>query len=134
METKQKLLVTLETGRTIEQGVGKEQGKSSKEYADSAAVCYIDPTDLERLRTKENANVLVSTKNGFVVVKAAKSRRGSHPGIAFIPYGPWANAIVETETDSTGMPTLKGTPATIEPAPNLQVSSLKVLLKEQFGK
>jgi formylmethanofuran dehydrogenase subunit D len=94
----------------------------------------IDPADLKKLRMKENASVLVSTKHGSVVVKAKKSLSGPHAGMIFIPYGLWANAVVETETDSTGMPTLKGTPATIEPAPDLQVSSLKALLKAQFGK
>lgn len=29
--------------RTIEQGVGKECGKASRDYFESVAVCYIDP-------------------------------------------------------------------------------------------
>ena len=134
METKQKLLVKLLTGRTIEQGVGKEQGKTSKEYFDSAATCLIDPADLEKLRTKENSNVLVSTKHGSVVVKAQKSLSSPHAGMIFVPYGPWANVVVETETNSTGMPSFKGIPATIEAAPDRQVANLKELLKDQFGK
>jgi len=39
--------VTLLTGRTIEQGVGKEQGKASKEYEESVSVCYMDPEDMK---------------------------------------------------------------------------------------
>jgi len=128
------LQVTLLTGRTIEQGVGKEQGKVSDEYFESVAVCYIDPDDLRKLGIKEESNILVSTKFGSVVVKAAKSLRGPHEGIVFIPYGPWANAVVSNETDSIGMPSLKGIPARIDPAPTEPILSLKKLLKLQFRK
>ena len=126
--------VTLLTGRTIEQGVGKEQGKVSDEYFESVAVCYIDPDDLRKFGIKEESNIFVSTKFGSVVVKAAKSLRGPHKGIAFIPYGPWANAVVSNETDSIGMPSLKGIPARIEPSPTKPILSLKELLKLEFRK
>jgi formylmethanofuran dehydrogenase subunit D len=129
-----KLQVTLLTGRTIEQGVGKEQGKTSKEYAESVSICYIDPKDLKKLGIKEKANVLVSTQYGSVAVKALKSLTAPHAGVIFIPYGPWANAIVDPETHSIGMPSLKGIPAEIEPALNRPVLSLEELLKKQFGK
>jgi formylmethanofuran dehydrogenase subunit D len=134
MEERQRLSVTLLTGRTIEQGVGKEQGKNSKEYGDSVSVCYVDPEDLKKLGTKEGSNVLVSTKHGTVVVRVLKSLRTPHVGMIFIPYGPWANVIVDPETDSIGMPSLKGIPAEVEPAPDEPVVSLNQLLKEQFGK
>lgn len=126
--------VTLLTGRTIEQGVGKEQGKASDEYFESAAVCYIDPNDLRKRGIKEESNILVSTEYGSVIVKAAKSLRGPHEGIVFIPYGPWANAVVSNETDSIGMPSLKGIPARIKPAPTEPILSLKELLKLEFRK
>jgi formylmethanofuran dehydrogenase subunit D len=129
-----KLLVTLLTGRTIDQGVGKEHGKASLEYMESVSVCYLDPEDLRSLDIKEKTSVQVSTHCGTVVLKALKSSTGPHQGVAFIPYGPWANAVMAPETDSTGMPTLKGIPARIEPAPNKPVLSLRELLKEQFGK
>ena len=129
-----KLAVTLLTGRTIEQGVGKEHGKASKEYMESVSVCYLDPEDLKKLGIRENTNIIVSTEYGEVVVKASKSLRAPHPGIVFIPYGPWANAIADAETNSIGMPSFKGIPAEIEPAPNKPILSLKTLLKEQFGK
>ncbi len=129
-----KLLVTLLTGRTIDQGVGKERGKASLEYMESVSVCYLDPEDLRRLGIKEKTSVQVSTDCGTVILKALKSSTGPHQGVVFIPYGLWANAVVAPETDSTGMPTLKGIPARIEPAPNKSVLSLRELLKEQFGK
>jgi formylmethanofuran dehydrogenase subunit D len=130
---KLKLRVTLLTGRTIEQGVGKEQGKASKEYVDSVSICYIDPEDLKRLAIKENTTISVSTEYGSVVLKALKSLRAPHPSVIFIPYGPWANAIVNPETDSIGMPSLKGIPAEITPSPDKPVLNLTELLKEQFG-
>jgi formylmethanofuran dehydrogenase subunit D len=133
MTASSKLCVILITGRTIEQGVGKEQGKSSKEYLESASVCYVDPEDLKKLGTKEKTNVQVSTKYGSVIVKAMKSLRGPHAGIVFVPYGPWANAVVDPETGSIGMPNLKGIPAEIEPSLDRKLLSLEELLEKQFG-
>ena len=129
-----KLRVTLLTGRTIEQGVGKERGKASKEYFESVSICFMDSEDLKRLGIKEKTNVQVSTEHGSVVVKAVKSLRGPHPSVIFIPYGPWANAVVNPETHSIGMPSLKGIPAEVEPAPNKPILMLEKLLEEEFGK
>lgn len=129
-----KLRVTLLTGRTIEQGVGKERGKASREYVESVSVCYVDPEDLKRLKIKEKTNILVSTDYGSVVVKALKSLRGPHPGVIFIPYGPWVNVVVDPETQGVGMPSLKGIPAEVEPAPEKPVLSLEEILRKYFGK
>jgi formylmethanofuran dehydrogenase subunit D len=134
MERGLKRTVTLLTGRTIEQGVGKEHGKSSKDYLESVSVCYLDPKDLKKLGIKEKTNVQVYTNYGSVVIRALKSPRGPHQGVIFIPYGPWANAIVDPETNSIGMPSLKGIAATVEPAPDKPVLGLEELLKKQFGK
>ena len=134
MRENPKLQVTLLTGRTIEQGVAKERGKASKEYFESVLVCYMDPEDLKRLGIKEKTNVQVSTEHGSVVVKAVKSLRGPHPSVIFIPYGPWANAVVNPETHSIGMPSLKGIPAEVEPAPDKPILGLEKLLEEEFGK
>ena len=134
MEEKPKLLVTLLTGRTIEQGVGKEHGKNSEEYFESVSLCYVDPEDLKRLGIKEGTNVSVSAAHGSIVVKAAGSLRAPHQGVIFIPYGPYANAIVDPETNSIGMPSLKGIPVEVEPAPHKPVLTLKELLKTEFGK
>jgi formylmethanofuran dehydrogenase subunit D len=130
---KPKLRVTLLTGRTIEQGVGKERGKASKEYVESVSVCYMDPEDLKKLGIKEKTTILVSTNYGSVVVKALKSLRAPHLGIIFIPYGPWANVISSPETHSIGMPSFKGIPAEVEPAPDKPLLNLEELLREEFG-
>ena len=68
----QKLKVTLLTGRTIEQGVGKEKGKGSKEYFDACSMCYMDADDMKKLGVKSNTNILVSTHDGSVILKAVK--------------------------------------------------------------
>jgi formylmethanofuran dehydrogenase subunit D len=134
MVENQRLRVTLITGRTIEQGVGKEQGKTSQEYLENVAVCFVDPQDLKQLGIKEKTNILISTKHGSVVVRALKSLRTPHRGVVYVPYGPWANAIVDPETDSIGMPSLKGIFAEIEPATDKPFLDLHMLLKKQFGK
>jgi len=134
MEQKSKLYVTLLTGRTIEQGVAKERGKASSEYAESVSICYMDPEDMKQLGIKEKTNVQVSTEYGSVVVKALKSLRAPHLGIIYIPYGPWANVVVNPETHGIGMPSFKGIPAEIEAAPDKPVLGLEELLKKQFRK
>ena len=134
MEQDSKLRVTLLTGRTIEQGVGKERGKSSKDYVESVSVCYMDPEDMKRLGVKDKTNILVSTEYGSVVVKALKSLRAPHPGVVFIPYGPWANVVVNPETHSIGMPSFKGIPAEVAPSPDQPILDLEELLKKQFRK
>ena len=128
-----KLKVSLLTGRTIDQGKGKEMGKLSKEYLESVVICQIDPNDMKTLGVKENTNVKVVTDFGSVVLKAEKSARAPHPKVVFIPYGPWASLIMNPKTHGTGMPSLKGIPAEIEPAPNEKVLSLQNLLN-QFHK
>lgn len=134
MHASSRLRVTLVTGRTIEQGVGKERGKASEDYFEAVAVCFVDAGDLKRLGIKGKTNVRVSTDYGSVVVKAMKSPRGPHPGLIFIPYGAWANIVVDPETDSIGMPSLKGIPAEIEAVAEKAVLGLSELLREQFGK
>ncbi|MEM0008028.1 MAG: molybdopterin dinucleotide binding domain-containing protein [Candidatus Bathyarchaeia archaeon] len=134
MEEKPKLKVTLLTGRTIEQGAGKERGKSSKEYVESVSVCYMDPEDMKRLGIRDGTNIQVSTAFGSVVVKAKKSLRVPHQGVVFIPYGPWANVVVDPETNGIGMPSFKGIPASVEPAPDKPVLGLEELLKTVFRK
>src|SRR4030065_728699 len=99
----EKLRVTLLTGRTIEQGVGKEAGKGSKEYFDAVSMCYMDAGDMKKLGIKDGTNILVSTHYGSVVGKAVTYPRAATPGLIYIPYGPWANVICSNETTSIGM-------------------------------
>lgn len=130
----QKLRATLITGRTIEQGVGKELGKGSVEYYDSCAVCFFDKSDMLKLGIKNGSIVKVSSKYGSVIVKAQKYPWGTNPGMVFIPCGSWANAVCGDETFSMGMPLFKGFPVEVEPAPNEPVLTLDELLLKQFGR
>ena len=118
------------TGRTIEQGKGKEMGKLSNVYLKDVVQCNIDPQDMQTLKLKQNTNVKVTTKFGSVVLKAVKSPRAPHPKMIFISYGPWASMISDPETHGTGMPSLKGIPAEIEPAPEEKVLSLQELVNQ----
>jgi formylmethanofuran dehydrogenase subunit D len=129
-----KLRVTLLTGRTIEQGVGKEQGKSSASYFEACSMVYMDSGDMKKLGLKNGDNVLVTTAQGSVVLKAVKYPRAATPGLIYIPYGPWANSICSDATTSIGMPSFKGTPAEVEPATEKPVLSMEALLKSEFGR
>jgi len=128
----QKLHAILITGRTIDQGVGKEMGKGSKEYFDSSSICVIDEADLKKLGIKSRSNVKVTSKYGSVIVKATKNPYGSNPGLVFIPCGLWANAICGDETFGMGMPLFKGFQVEVEPAPNQAILTLDELLKEEY--
>ena len=107
-------------------------GKLSKEYLESVVICQMDPEDMKFLGIKENNNVKVITDFGSVVLKAVKSARAPHPKVAFIPYGPWANIIMNPKTHGTGMPSFKGIPAEIEPAPEEKVLTLHDLLNQYY--
>jgi formylmethanofuran dehydrogenase subunit D len=130
----QKLSATLITGRTIDQGVGKEMGKGSKEYFDSSSVCFIDKSDMVKLGIKSGSNVQVTSKYGSVIVKAIKFPRGITPGMVFIPCGLWANAICGDETFGMGMPIFKGFPVEVTAAPNEVVLTLDELLMKEYGR
>ena len=124
--------VSLVTGRTIDQGCGKEHGKLSKEYTESVAICEMNPEDMKSLKVHDGDRVKVATEHGSVIVTAKKSRRIRSPGTIFIPYGPWANLILASDTDGTGMPLLKGVKADIEPTDE-KVLDLPDLLAQSYG-
>jgi len=71
------------------------------------------PEDAEKINLKEVSRVKVTTEFGSVTV-GWKPEKGLDPGIVFFPYGPWANQVYSSTTGSTGMPIMKGIPATIE--------------------
>ncbi|MFX1564504.1 MAG: molybdopterin dinucleotide binding domain-containing protein [Promethearchaeota archaeon] len=123
------LEVVLLTGRTRRQGVGLEAGKLSEIYHEATTQIRLDPIDLEKLKIESGDTVEVSTEHGSVVLRAEAAPRASE-GMGFIPYGPWANCVISGDTDSTGMPTMKGLKAKVTPAPDKQVLTLQELLAE----
>ncbi|WP_338094253.1 molybdopterin dinucleotide binding domain-containing protein [Methanorbis furvi] len=124
-----KITVNLITGRTIQQGVSMEAGKEKEDYMKSCGIIELDAVDIAKLGIWKNSNVRVVSDFGSVVVKAIEATQGPHPGLGWIPMGPWANMVIDTNTYSTGMPTFKGTPVTIEPAEKETVlSSIDLVL------
>jgi formylmethanofuran dehydrogenase subunit D len=111
-----KIKLNLISGRTIQQGVSMEGGKEKPAYRDACGIIEMDPSDIKKMGIWSNSNVRVTSAHGSVIVKAVNATMGPHPGLAFIPMGPWANQVTNPYTYSTGMPTFKGTPVEVEPA------------------
>lgn len=125
------LRVILITGRTIPQGTTRDGKKILKEYVESAAICELDPGDLEKLRIKEGDTVRIKTSFGAVTVRAKISTQAPHQGIVFIPMGPWANEVIGPDTDGIGMPSFKSISAEIEAAPDEEILDALALIKRR---
>jgi formylmethanofuran dehydrogenase subunit D len=69
--------------------------------------------DMARLGIEEEAMVEVRTSTGAVEVPARSGKLP--PGLVFMPLGPTANALIGTETESTGIPLFKGLEVGVEP-------------------
>jgi formylmethanofuran dehydrogenase subunit D len=107
-----KIKVNLISGRTIDQGKYLE-AKTGKGYFNACACCELNSADLKKLGASEGDSLKVTTEFGEVVV-FAKANDGNPEGLAFIPMGPWANAVLSPDTHGCGMPGFKGVPAEIE--------------------
>jgi formylmethanofuran dehydrogenase subunit D len=118
------LKVTLITGRTINQGANLEN-KTSSDYLEATAYCELNSKDAGHLG-KPGSNVKVKSRHGEVIVKL-RENNGNPDGIAFIPMGPWANAVIDPDTKGCGMPGFKGVPAEVE-ATNDKVLLMKELI------
>ena len=109
------------TCRTIAQGVALEGGKVSRENVRAAGICAFDKEDFKKLDCLVGTPVKVTTDFGEVLVYSTISEEGPHPGIISIPMGPWANQVVNPDSQSCGTPTYKGMKASVEPIPNGKV-------------
>ncbi|MCL7411886.1 MAG: molybdopterin dinucleotide binding domain-containing protein [Methanosarcinaceae archaeon] len=107
-----KLEANLISGRTAYQGAYLE-AKTHKEYFDACSYCELNSGDLVKLGVSEGDYLLVTTEFGDVSL-FAKANDGNPDGLAFIPMGPWANAVLSPDTHGCGMPGFKGVPAQIE--------------------
>ena len=125
--------LNLISGRSIQQGVAIEGGKEKPSYRTACGIIELDLSDLKKLGAWKGTNVRVTSDYGNVIVKAIETTQGPHPGIGFIPMGPWANSIVNPNTYSTGMPTFKGTPVKVEVAINEPVMLGIELVQKQCG-
>ena len=102
------------TGRTINQGVALEGGKVSKENVRAAGICAFDRDDFRKLDCLVGTPVKITTDFGEVTVYSTISDEGPHPGILFVPMGPWANQLVNPDSQGCGTPTYKGMKAKVE--------------------
>jgi formylmethanofuran dehydrogenase subunit D len=102
------------TGRTIQQGVALEGGKTTMENVRAAAICIFDEEDFKKLDCVVGTPIKVTTNHGAVMVYSMITEEGPHPGIIFIPMGPWANQVVNPDSQSCGTPTYKGMKASVE--------------------
>ncbi len=117
------------TGRTIKQGEGKDKGKFSDEYTNEVSSCDMDREDMEQLKIKEGDLVRIKSEFGTVVLKARESKQGPHKGMVFVPYGPYCNMLLPSETNDSGMPSLKGIEVEVEAAPGEKLKSIKEVLE-----
>lgn len=102
------------TGRTINQGIALESGKTTKRNVRATAICAFDKDDFKKLKCFIGTPVKITTDYGEVIVYSTISEEGPHPGVIFIPLGPWANQVVNPNTYSCGTPTYKGMKAKVE--------------------
>ena len=122
--------VNLISGRTTVQGRNLDS-KMSEEYFDEVARCDLNKADMDKLGVAADESVKVKTSYGEVIVKA-KEDAGTPEGIAFMPMGPWANALVSGDTHGAGMPSYKGIDAEIEKRGE-KVLHVKELMQTYMG-
>ncbi len=130
-----KIDVSLISGRTIQQGIGLEVGKTSDRYLDSVSQIYVNQSNLDTMGVQEGEAVEVCTPYGSVVVYCRVSA-GLGDSVAFFPYGLWSNQVFGSSTKGTGMPLFKGLKAELKPADGKDVLSLFDLvqkIKEDAG-
>lgn len=103
-------------------------GKLSKSYAESVNHVQLSTDDVKELALENTHNLRVSTEHGSVTVKWVVDK-GLSAGMVFFPYGPWANQVFSATTGSTGMPIMKGIPATIIPTDD-KVQTLEEIVEK----
>lgn len=128
------LKAKLLSGRTLNQAKSKVSGKFSKEYIAEVAICEFNPDDLRSLEISPGQNVRVTTKVGSVVVRATVASQATRRGVVFMPYGPWVNMVLPSNTYGTGMPSLKGVDAVVTPAIDETILDLPSLIKQIKGR
>jgi len=106
------IVVVLNSGRTSQQGVGLEIGKTSPQYFESVSYVELSEENAGALGVEDGDQIEISTAHGSVVV-STKVAKSLEAGAAFIPYGPWANQVFGSETGGTGMPAYKGVEVSI---------------------
>jgi formylmethanofuran dehydrogenase subunit D len=104
--------VEIISGRTLEQGATVEE-KLTGEYFNAVNYCELSEDDFNSLGLGDGDRIKIKTEFGEVVVFAVKNKN-LQKGMVFIPMGPYANMIIDPNTDGTGMPQFKGIKGTVE--------------------
>ena len=79
-----KIDVSLISGRTIQQGIGLEVGKTSDRYLESVSQIYVNESNIDTMGVQEGDAVEVCTPYGSVVVYCRVSA-GLGDYVAFFP-------------------------------------------------
>ncbi|MHA1637630.1 MAG: molybdopterin dinucleotide binding domain-containing protein [Candidatus Thorarchaeota archaeon] len=127
MMSKQSIEVVVTSGRTLNQGRMMEKGKITQEYADAVCMCELDSTAMDTLGLQNGDLITIQSQSGKTVVKS-KLNKGLHPGIAFIPCGPWFNKLIGSDTQQTGMPGYKSITATVSASPKASIIGIDELV------
>ncbi|MFX0102859.1 MAG: molybdopterin dinucleotide binding domain-containing protein [Candidatus Hodarchaeota archaeon] len=125
--------IPITSGATVAQGVvAKGGGKKLTEYRTTAAIVFLDKAEFKKLETFPGTSVELRNEYGKVVVTAQLTPDGPHPGIGFMPRGPWANQIIAHDTSSSGCPDYKGTMVEIEPVPDKRPLEMADLMRQEY--
>lgn len=119
--------VVLVTGRSLNQGIGLELGKTSREYFDAVSYVEVNPGDISEFGLREGVPAFLTTEHGGAVLSWRPSEGLPH-GMVFVPYGIWANQVLGWDTRCTGTPQYKGVKARISSAEGRRVSTLTELV------
>ncbi len=114
------------SGRTLAQGASCEC-KKSEDFFKAVSTCSLSEKDYSSLGLTDGKNVLVKNKFGQVVLSSRKDS-GLPSGLVFIPMGPWANAVVGSDTGGCGTPHYKGVEVDVE-ATDMPVLTERELFK-----
>jgi formylmethanofuran dehydrogenase subunit D len=83
---------------------------------------------MDQIGLEEGDNIEVVSNFGDVVVKVVETRETLPPGMVYIPMGPWANRVIDPDTDSTATPRFKNIPVEIAPTAE-EVLDMPTLMK-----
>jgi formylmethanofuran dehydrogenase subunit D len=111
--------------KSFETDVESVKDKFSTEYQDSAAIVRLNGGDLKRLGLKDGNTANLKTKTGNIFVNAIGDDKVPE-GVAIVPYGPWAMALVSVPDDGSP-PQLHGLAVTVTRSDE-KVTSLQKLL------
>ncbi len=88
------------------------QNRMSNEYRNATALVRLSKGDMQKLGLKGESNVSIQSKAGSVVVHAVMDENAKD-GLAVVPYGPWALALVDVPPDGSP-PQYHGIPVTVK--------------------